>query len=71
MKKVRIMTLRKEKVIIGFKDNGKCTIIYMYVLSSDYLYICADNQGKGNDNRQNSKHTDGQGQGSNNSDRQC
>ena len=35
------------------------------------LYICADNQGKGNDNRQNNKHTDGQGQGSNNSDRQC
>ena len=35
------------------------------------LYICADNQGNGNDNKRSSKNTDGQGQGSNNSDRQC
>ena len=34
------------------------------------IYICADNQGKGDDNRQNTSNAEGQGQGSSNDERQ-
>ena len=34
------------------------------------IYVCADNQGKGDDNRQSTSNTEGQGQGSSNDERQ-